>query len=187
MLTRIAAARTSAGFTLMELMVTITIMAILMTVGLPAFRDMLRNYEVRVAAESVSNGLQRARAEAVARNAPVQFALGAGSSWTVDYVTKPVSSDPPIDSRSSTDGSPNVVLSAVASDLATAATTVTFNSLGQVVANADASQTLRRVSLNASASGGTQSLRVEIGAGGNARVCDPSLPNYPVNLRGCTP
>lgn len=167
-----------AGFTLIELMIGVAILAVLVTVGLPSFRQLLRNYEVRVAAESVSNGLQRARAEAVARNARVQFVLGTGTAWTVDYVTKPVVTDPPLDSRAHEDGSPNTTRTVLPST----ATTVTFNQLGQIVnPNPDASAPLTQVDLTAA--GGNQSLRIIIGAGGNARVCDPSLPSS--NARTC--
>ena len=162
-----------AGFTLTELMLTIAVLGVLVSVGLPSFREMLRSAEIRSAAESVSNGLQRARAEAVARNARVKFVLGAGTSWTVDYVTKPVPLDPPLDTRASTEGSTNATLTALAQDLATAATTITYNQLGQVVTNADASLTLRRV--NFAAAGSTRILRVSIAAGGSAKVCDPLL------------
>jgi type IV fimbrial biogenesis protein FimT len=183
MLTKASLREQSAGFSLTELMLAVAVLAALITVGLPSFTQMLRNYEVRVAAESVSNGLQRARAEAVARNSSVQFALGSGTSWTVDYVTKPVPTDPPLDARSSAEGSANVARAAVAVDLTTAATTITFNNLGQVIANADASPALAQVTFNSTAAGGNQTLRVTVGAGGNARVCDPSLPS--TNLRYC--
>jgi type IV fimbrial biogenesis protein FimT len=170
----------AAGFTLTELMIAVAILGILVMVALPNFQQMLRNWEVRAAAESVANGLQRARSEGVSRNTAVQFVLGAGTSWTVDYVTKPVPTDPPLDSRPSTEGSPNTSLTALASD-ATPATTATFNNLGQVIANPDASKTLAQV--NFTAAGGTQTLRVVLGAGGSARVCDPSLPAG--NVRAC--
>lgn len=173
----------SSGFTLVELMIAVAVLAILMTVGLPNFRQLMKNYEVRVAAESVVNGLQRARAEAVSRNASVQFVLGTGTSWTVDYVTKPVPTDPPLDSRLSSEGSATAALVAVAADLSTAATKITYNNLGQVIVNPDATPTLRQVTFNATAGGGNQTLRVTIGAGGNARVCDPSLPTS--NARAC--
>ena len=170
-----------SGFTLVELMVAIVIVSILVGLALPSFLETLRNAEIRNAAESVANGLQRARAEAVARNANVQFVLGAGSSWTVDYVIKPVLADPPIDSRSSTEGSRNVTVVALAADLTTAATTITFNNLGQVVPNA---ASLARVDL--AAVGGNQNLRVTIGAGGNAKMCDPNLAvTTPPNPRAC--
>jgi type IV fimbrial biogenesis protein FimT len=169
------------GFTLTELLLAITVLGVLLAAGLPSFQKMLLNMQVRAAAESVANGLQRARAEAIARNTTVQFVLGTGTSWTVDYVTKPVATDPPLDTRASAEGSANATLTAVAAELSTAATTITYNNLGQVVANADASAALSRVSFAATGAG--LNLRVTIGAGGNARVCDPSLPS--TNVRAC--
>jgi type IV fimbrial biogenesis protein FimT len=169
------------GFTLTELMLAVLVLSILTMVGLPSFQQMMRNYQVRAVAEAVVGGLQRARGEAVSRNSTVQFVLGANGAWTVDYVTKPVPTDPPLDQRVSTEGTPNASASGLASDFATAATTITYNNLGQVVANADASQTLARV--NFSATGASETLRVTIGAGGNARVCDPGLPAG--NIRAC--
>jgi type IV fimbrial biogenesis protein FimT len=177
----------SAGFSLTELMLAVAVLGTLMMVGLPSFQQMLRNYEVRVAAESVANGLQRARAEAVARNANVQLVLSVDAgppevySWTVDYVTKPVPTDPPIDTWTSFDGARHMSGVSLAEDLATPATIITFNQLGQVIANVPASPTLRQVNL--SVPGASQSLRVIIGAGGNARVCDPNLPAG--NIRKC--
>lgn len=167
----------SAGFTLIELMIAVTLLAILLSVGLPSFQQMMRNYEVRVAAESVANGLQRARAEAVAKNARVQFVLGAGTSWYVDFVATP-NPAARLDSKASTDGSTNATLTV----LPVGATTITYNQLGQMVTpNPDGSAPLTQVSL--AATGGNQNLRVIIGAGGNARVCDPSLPSS--NVRAC--
>lgn len=160
----------SFGFSLVELMVGIMIIAILVTLAMPSFQDVLRNSEVRNAAESITGGLQRARAEAVARNTNVQFVLGTGSSWTVDYVAKPVPADPPIDSRSSNEGSKNVTVNALAADLTTPATTVAFSNLGVKVADA---ASLAQVDL--AAAGASQNLRVTIGVGGNARMCDPNL------------
>jgi len=156
---------------MIELMVGIVVMAILVALAMPSFQIMLRNSEVRAAAQSITNGLQRARAEAVARNANVQFVLGTGSSWTVDYVIKPVATDPPIDSRLSSEGSTHVTVTALAQDLATPATSVIFNSLGQVVPNVP---WLAQVDLTAD--GASQNLRVEIGPGGNAKMCEPDLP-----------
>jgi type IV fimbrial biogenesis protein FimT len=172
----------SAGFTLIELLTALMVLVVLVGLGFPSFLQMLRNAEIRAAAESVANGLQRARAEAVSRNAKIQFVLGAGTSWTVDYVTKPVLTDPPLDSRTGSEGSPNATItSSLAADLSTAATTATFNQLGQVVANADASPPLAQV--NFAAAGGNHGLRVTIGVGGNVRVCDPSF--SPPHLRAC--
>ena len=170
-------ARQTKGFTLIELMLAVGILGILTAIAVPSFRQMLRNYEVRGAAEAMAGGMSRARAEAVSRNASVQFVLGAGTSWTVALVSAPAVS---LDSRVSTD-SPNAAMIAIASDLATAATTLTFNNIGLLVGNADASQSLGRVSVTAP--GANEALRVEVRAGGSTRVCDPNLPIG--NARAC--
>jgi type IV fimbrial biogenesis protein FimT len=154
------------GFSLVELMFGIAIAIILATLAVPSFQTLLRNSEMRTAAESVTNGLQKARGEAVARNTNVSFVLGTGSSWTVNVVT-PASV---IDKRLSTEGSPNVTRTVVPAD----ATTVTFNNFGGRTANADGSAPFTQVAVNAS--GGSQRLQVEIvSAGGNARMCDCNL------------
>ena len=54
----------SAGFTLVELMVAVGVLGVLTVVGLPTFKQMLQNYQVRVAAESVANGLRSLVGEA---------------------------------------------------------------------------------------------------------------------------
>jgi type IV fimbrial biogenesis protein FimT len=155
-------------------MIAVAILGTVVTIALPSFKQMIRNYEVKVASESMIGGLQRARGEAVSRNTTVKFVLGTGTSWTVSD-----SGGTTIDSRSGTNESSDATLTRTPS----AATTVTYNNLGQVVANADASATLTQ--LDVTASGASTTLRVLIGAGGGARLCDPSLPAYPGNFRGC--
>jgi type IV fimbrial biogenesis protein FimT len=164
------------------MVMVVVVLGILASMALPSFLNMLRNSEVRNAAESLRNGLQRARAEAVSRNANVQFVLGTGTSWTVDYVTKPNVSDPVLDSRSGSEGSSKVTVTAKAADGTTDATTVTFNSLGQIVANATP-PTLAQIDLDAA--GSTRPLGVVIGAGGNARVCYQSATAS--HMRPCLP
>lgn len=163
----------SLGFSLVELMIGIVIMGILAAIAVPSFQTWTRNSQIRNAAESIANGLQKARAEAVARNTNVAFVLGADSSWTVSVVT-PASG---IESRSANEGSKNVTRTALAADLITPATTITFNNFGTAVANAPVAgvipPTLTRIDLTAG--GGNQNLRVTIGVGGNARMCDPAL------------
>jgi len=63
------------GFSLIELMVGLVVMAILLSVGVPAFSKWTLNTQIRTATESIQAGLQLARAEAVRRNIPVRFQL----------------------------------------------------------------------------------------------------------------
>ena len=153
------------GFSLVELMIGISIIAILMALAMPSFQSWIRDIQIRNAAEAITSGLQRARAEAVARNTSVAFALGTDSSWTVSVVTPAAT----IESRSSNEGSKDTTRTV----LPAGATTVTFNNLGAIVANNGGSASLTQVDLTAV--GASRNLRVTIGVGGNAKMCDPSL------------
>ncbi len=161
----------SLGFSLIELMIGVVVLAILMSLAMPSFQAWLQNTQIRNAAESIQNGLQRARAEAVGRNTDVEFVLTAGSSWTI----RVVSSGEVLESRSGSEGSRDVTVAVTP----LGATTVTFNNLGSVKAtNADASAPFTQVDLDSSvlAAAASQELRVTIGFGGNVRMCDPNAP-----------
>lgn len=64
-----------AGFSLIELMVGLTIVGILFMMGVPSFKSWIQNTQIRTATEAIQNGLELARAEAVRRNTPVRFQL----------------------------------------------------------------------------------------------------------------
>ncbi|MDP2144992.1 MAG: GspH/FimT family pseudopilin [Gallionella sp.] len=158
-----------SGFSLVELMIGIAILAILLGLAVPSFQTWLQNSQIRNAAEAVLNGLQRARAEAVARNTNVEFVLGTGSSWVVQ-----LADGTDIETRSANEGSRNVTATVTPAG----ATTVTFNNFGGLGLNADASAPFTQVELDSSVltAAESQELRVTIGLGGNARMCDPNAP-----------
>jgi len=88
------------GFTLIELMVALAILALLLLLGMPSFTTFLRNSEVRSTSESIINGLRAATTKAANLNQTVTFSLkgGEGASWTGweityvddDGVTQPI-------------------------------------------------------------------------------------------------
>jgi type IV fimbrial biogenesis protein FimT len=157
--------RKSAGFSLIELMVSVVVLGVLASIAVPSFQAWIRNTQIRNAAESITNGLQRARAEAVSRNTNTSFVMGTDSSWTISVVNPALT----IDQRLASEGSKNVTRTV----LPNGATTVTFSNVGLVVANADLTNPITQVDLVAA--GGSQNLRVTIGTGGNARMCDPNM------------
>jgi type IV fimbrial biogenesis protein FimT len=82
------------GFSLIELVVTLAIAGVLLSMGLTSFNTMMASTRSRTVAESIFSGLVRARAEAIGRNAPMRFQLvdtlesgcaysGASSLWVV--------------------------------------------------------------------------------------------------------
>ena len=81
------------GFTLIELMVTVTVLAILMGVGIPSFRSFVQGQKVKSATHDLMTALTLARSEAVKRNTNVTLAPTTAdawaSGWTVNHGTGP--------------------------------------------------------------------------------------------------
>jgi type IV fimbrial biogenesis protein FimT len=69
------------GFTLIELMVVVTLLAVMLGIGIPSFREFLQNQRVKTAGSDFSTALLVARSEAIKRNTAVTIAP-AGSGWT---------------------------------------------------------------------------------------------------------
>src|SRR5258706_14776017 len=67
--------RPARGFSLIELMLVISILGILFALATPDLEIYLVNQKIRASATSIQNGIQLARSEAVKRNQPVSFVL----------------------------------------------------------------------------------------------------------------
>ena len=63
------------GYTLVEVLVGITVLAILIGLGAPAMGTFLQNSKIANATQEFYSGIQSARTDAIRRNAPVQFVL----------------------------------------------------------------------------------------------------------------
>ncbi len=75
------------GFTLIEALVTITVLVILSSIAIPAFSSMFQNNRIRNAAYELMSSLAYARSEAIKRNTTAGVAPAAGGwsdGWTVD-------------------------------------------------------------------------------------------------------
>lgn len=95
------------GFTLIELMVALAVAAILLAVAVPAFRTLLRNYQVSTQADDFLGSVQTARSEAVKRGAAVVLCAvpdstvalpnctaGAANAWMVFVAPIPNTGQP---------------------------------------------------------------------------------------------
>lgn len=77
-------AHTPKGFTLVEMVIVIAILAILLTMVAPSFNSFFDRYRVNRAAETVSAFLVNAKSEAIKRNKKVSAVItGSGTTWCV--------------------------------------------------------------------------------------------------------
>jgi len=153
------------GFSLIEIAVTLSVLALLMSLGLPMFTTWINNTKIRTGAEGILNGVQLARAEAVRQNLNIQFILGSGGAWTVQP-----QGGTPIQQRPANEGSSATTITVTPSG----ATQITFNGLGRVIANADASNSITSITVGSSvlASSDARNMTINIGLG-SVRMCDP--------------
>lgn len=61
------------GVTITEIMVSVAVLAVILTIGIPSVSMWMQNTQIRSTAESVLTGLQLARAEAVRQNIRTRF------------------------------------------------------------------------------------------------------------------
>lgn len=172
--------RTQQGFNLVEMVVATAVLAILAAIALPSFTQMIQNGRIRTAAESIQNGLQVARAEAVKRNTSVKFQLNADSSWVAcvvanaadNCVNDPANADY-IQGRSTAEGSTADVTATVTP---AGNTTVVFTGLGLI---AQGSNPFTQVDVDMDTSvmapEDSRDLRILLGTGGSVRMCNPNL------------
>ena len=77
--------RLTSGLTLVELIVTIAIAAILLTIGVPSMRSFFDTNRLKSASEQIYAHIQQARSEAITRNADVMVNFSANGTATWSY------------------------------------------------------------------------------------------------------
>ena len=188
------------GFTLVELVVSLALLAIFMAVAAPNFSDWLANTRIRTAASAIANGLQLAKAEAVSRNTLVRFQLTStltnscaisttGNNWVVNMINANTAADSVagrcatafsdtvapriLHSRPAGDGSTGVQVNASVASLV-------FNGVGRLnpVPAADVTIDVSPPSVSGSCvgnGGDITCLRILISTAGQIRLCNPNL------------
>ncbi|HEX7338554.1 MAG TPA: GspH/FimT family pseudopilin [Rhodanobacteraceae bacterium] len=71
--------RAERGFTLVELMVTIVVAAVLMSIAIPSFKHITASTRLTTVSNNLVNALNTARMEAIKRNSDTQFCANAGN------------------------------------------------------------------------------------------------------------
>lgn len=157
------------GYSLVELAVAIAVMTVVSLLAVPAFQTAMGNAQIRTVAESIHNGLQQARTEAIKRNTKMSFILSTNSAWQFGCVTVTSTCPSVIASKSASEGSSsNITISADAS-------AVTFSSFGTKDVSSGNGLSQVDITDNYITASDLKALRVILSAGGYARVCDPSV------------
>ncbi|MBU0752074.1 MAG: GspH/FimT family pseudopilin [Gammaproteobacteria bacterium] len=192
-----------AGFSLIELLIAMAIMAALLSMGIPAFSGMLNNSKLRASAESFLAGVQLARTEAVRRNANVDFVLTdddqaclafdftaaaaslTGHNWIIR--TSDLAPTGFIEGKfgyrikDPNDPNPpalrNCVLGQEVVDITGNVASLTFSGLGSTTLGGAATfQFTNPTGGNCAGIGGPmRCLNVVVSIGGQARICDPAI------------
>jgi type IV fimbrial biogenesis protein FimT len=73
--------RRTRGLTLLETMVALAVIAVLMTLALPSFGNMMSRHRLKAAAEQMAADLSELRFLAAQRGQPMHVSLSTGPQW----------------------------------------------------------------------------------------------------------
>lgn len=172
---------TQQGLSLIELIVSLTIMAVLAVMAAPSYNSLMDGWKVTAVSKDIIAGLQLARGEAIRRNTKVSFSVDTTTNhWIVTESTTGVTitaicvSPPSGYVRQSCEPNPQLTNTANF-------TYVVFNSQGwrdSTDSTADPTMTLSAPSTS------TTQVKITIGVGGQIRSCDPTITSA-TDIRAC--
>ncbi len=190
--------RPQSGFSLVELIVGMAILALLVSLGIPQYSTFIANARLRTTAEGITNGLNIARAEAVKRNSRVELvftndepieplantiaASTTGPNWMVRAWVPATNSYDFIEGKLGAEGSGKTGVPGVTVNTVTAGIydgTVTFTGFGAL--NSAQPLTFQVTYPTAGAcdtvatQGPLRCLNVTVSPGGQIRICDPKI------------
>jgi prepilin-type N-terminal cleavage/methylation domain-containing protein len=146
------------GFTLIELMVTCAIVAILSAMAMPNFSHWISDAQIRATADQLRDSVTRARQEALKRNVPVTLAVSAG----VATMSVPAFG-----------ASPAVTITSFPFKSTVSAGSVTLNGSGRASANVNFQVTSPTATCKKDG-GNATCYQLQVFVGGAVRMCDPA-------------
>ena len=201
MLTRLPRPVDPHGFSLIELMVTVTLLGVLVLLAMPSMAAWVRNNKVRTVADALENGLRVAQVEATRRSRQVVFvltnsptpatsltAVANGGYWATKTIRLTTGSSDTADFIESG------TLSGTAANVQiTGPAALCFSALGRVVVNTNTGVTGASCNVTASAAQydiqldgpDARPLRVLVSLGGRVRMCDPAKTLSSTHPDGC--
>lgn len=196
--------RRVGGFTLLELLVTLTVFGLLVAAAVPPFVTWIANSRVRAVTENLQNGLKVAQSEAIRNNRVVVFALtddapsvnatakAGGKSWAALSVGLLAADAPLTLVQGGELGSSAAGVTVAARDSnGVAKASVCFDFTGRLtnpttatgVAGEDCST--NDVQFNVTRIGADRPLRTLVNLAGQVRVCDPNRTLSATQPDGC--
>jgi type IV fimbrial biogenesis protein FimT len=187
--------RAMSGFTLIELMVTVTMLGILLTLAGPSFGTWISNTRVRTVSDTLQNGVRLAQAEAVRRNRTVAFfltnaepstaatAVANGSNWGIR--TLPLLTEDPAATADERFVRGGALADVAAGVTITGPIALCFNAAGRQIANAGEGCAVGNARYTVARSGSDRPLRLDVSIGGRVRMCDPAKTLSATNPEGC--
>jgi type IV fimbrial biogenesis protein FimT len=190
--------RLQTGVSLIEVIIGLAIMALLLVLGVPQYATFLANARLKTTTDTLASGLNLARAEAVKRNARVEFVLTdeepiaavvnalapstTGINWVVREWVPTSASYNFIEGKAGAEGSGRVDATSIVITPVTAGTfdgRVTFTGFGSLAS----AQAIQFQITNPSGGacdttavrGPMRCLNINVSPGGQIRVCDPKV------------
>lgn len=198
------------GISLVEIAIGLAILGISFSWAIPSYSRWIQNTKIRNMAESLVNGLQLARSEAIGRNSQVQFILTdsnagsaaedtdlatlgneTGTNWMVRAILPPAAGLPDyayVSGSVGAEGSDNATVQAGDMAIGGSVNAITFNGFGRLMTvNDDVSGPIRKICIRSSrlsVAQGARILEIDIGTAGQIKMCDPSV-SSPTDTRRC--
>ncbi len=196
--------RAQSGYSLVELIVGLAVIALLISLGIPEYSKFIANARIRSTTEGIANGLNLARAEAIKRNARVELVLTddlpieaqvnivtastSGMNWMVREWVPATNSFNFIEGKLGAEGSGRDEASVTVASSSTDATydgRIIFNGFGAMTIGQPVSFQFTYPAAGLCATAGPlRCLNINITPGGQIRVCDPAI--NPVTSPGDT-